>query len=124
MGYFSENYEKAEAPSLEERDYLKAEDFAGVGITVTFKEMKAVKADNADYGVNEVDWLFKSEKLKKGETFEYTFVCEDGKERVFPSKSSIFFISMANADPQLDDKVHIKREGEKRETKYFINVVN
>lgn len=114
MGYFKEKYPSEEGESK----YLKSVDFEK-GLEVEFIGEEKVKSNNPEYGANEADYLFKQNLLGKGETFRYCFIVE-GMEKFYDSKSAVFFISMKNADPNVNEGLHIQKVGEKKDTKWLI----
>lgn len=106
--------------------FLKGEDFAN-GLKLSVKGFKVIVSKDPKYGATEVDYLFKSEKLKKGETFQYLFetlVLDEEidipDEKVFESKSAPFFIAFSGVDPEIGDQLLIKRDGEGTKTTYKI----
>jgi hypothetical protein len=106
--------------------FLKGEDFAD-GLMLKVVSFEVINAKDPKYGATEVDYLFKSEKLAKGETFKYTFETvvsnedlEMPEEKVFESKSAPFFIAFSQVDPDAGDVVMIKRNGEGTKTTYKV----
>ena len=124
MGYFQDEYQTEDQQSR----FLKADDFTAEGIELGFIGMQKVKANDPQYGANEADWFYKTVKkdgsrlLDKGETFEYSFMADEG-EKIYTSKSAGFFIAMRSADPKLGDKLLIKKTGEKRDTRYSVEII-
>lgn len=101
--------------------YIRGEEFEkGLELKVVDAEIVAA---NPGFGATEADYLFKQNILKEGETFRYTFLqdTDEGEvERIYDSKSAVFFISMKNLDPQEGVEIIIKRTGERQDTKYDI----
>jgi len=101
--------------------FLKGSDFEE-GLKLEIVSVEKIKASKSKYGANELDYLYKSKILEKGETFRYTFLL-NGEEKIFDSKSAVFFIAFKNVNPETGDKVHIQREGEGIDTRYEISIV-
>jgi FKBP-type peptidyl-prolyl cis-trans isomerase 2 len=111
--------------------FLKGEDFTN-GITLKVVSFEKVMANKPEFGAQLTDSLVKKEILKVGETFNYNFTQEiedeDGfgkvtKDKVFNSKSAVFFFAFKDADPEVGDNVFIKRTGMGKTTKYEIKKV-
>lgn len=119
MGVVPEDKKKNTSP------YLKAEDFKN-GIRLEVVAFKTILSKNPKFGAVETEWMFKADKLKLGETFSYTFKTMSNEdfavpeEKTFESKSAPFFIAFSNLDPEVGDKIWIKRSGEGTKTQYVI----
>ena len=100
-----------------ESPYLKSEEFKN-GITLEVVGVEKVEA-NEGYGGTQEDWLVKESILKEGQSFKYTFLKEE-KEKIYETKSAVFFISFRNLDPEAGQKIIIKKDGRGRDTKYDI----
>lgn len=107
-----------ESPTLK---YIKGEDYEK-GLTLKVVGAEIIEA-NKGFGATPADYLFSQNILKEGETFRYTFLqdTDEGEvERIYDSKSAVFFISMKNLDPQEGQVIKITRTGERQDTKYDI----
>jgi len=103
-------------------NFLKASDFeVEGGLTLKVMGFEKVRANNADYGANEQDFLYTSGRLGLGETFRYTFE-QNGQPCAYDSKSATFFISFSQADPEIGDEIVIEKTGTGRNTQYKIEV--
>ena len=102
--------------------FLKAAEFENA-MRLTVEGFEKIKADNADFGANDKDFLFTSGRLALGETFRYMFKNEAGEEKVLDSKSATFFISFSKCNPEVGDMIEITKSGTGRNTKYDISIV-
>jgi hypothetical protein len=117
MGGVMDKYNDG-APS----NFIKSSEFEGKGLILKVVGVEPIKANNPDYGATDKDWLCQKEILNEGETFRYTFLDESGQERIYNTKSAVFFISFKNLNPEVDSRIIIKRIGKGRETEYHINL--
>lgn len=111
--------------------FIKGSDFAtenGMNLEVVSFEKQI--SNRAEFGAQPTDSLVKNGLLKEGEVFTYNFrekVNNDfgmgGSDKVFTSKSAVFFFSFRDAAPEVGDILNIKRTGSGKNTKYFINKV-
>lgn len=111
--------------------YLKGEHFAtDAGLTLKVVSFEKKLANNAAFGAQENDTLVKRKVLKEGEVFVYNFkeianndFGMDGSDKIFTSKSAVFFFSFRDAKPEVGDILQIKRVGSGKNTKYFISKI-
>lgn len=111
--------------------FIKAEEFDN-GLVLEVVGFGKIKSDDADYGGKAEDYLVTSGRLEVGETFKYTFrsiVNEDDPEsfpedRVLESKSAALFIPFVDLDPDIGDRVWIKRSGKAKNTRYVVELYN
>jgi hypothetical protein len=117
MSLIPENLSKHSSP------FLKGEDFEGAGQTLIIRGFSVKVADNAEYGADENNALFKQGKLELGQTMRYEFETEDGEEKVFESTSPGFFIAFNKLVPEGGETVRITREGKAMKTRYAITKI-
>lgn len=105
-------------------EWIKPSEFES-GLTLQFsKPLEKVVARNPKYGGQETDYLVKNDILEKGETFEFTFLSEDGTERKLHSKSAPFFIAFKQVEELgVGDWVTITRTGKTDETRYTVEKI-
>lgn len=121
MGIIPKDLQKNDSP------FLKGEDF-DKGIAVEVKGFSTIVAKDPKYGAEEKDWLFTSGKLKKGETFQYLFTTipvdsiDIATDKKYESKSAPFFIAFSKVDPEVGDKIWIKRSGKGTKTTYLAEI--
>lgn len=107
-------------------EWIKGEEFNGDGLTLQIVKVERMKANNPKYGALATDSIVKNEYLEEGETFRYVFKNKQGVERKIDSKSMPLFIGFSSVREALEpgDWVHIKREGERDETRYYVEKVD
>jgi len=125
MGFIPQDLAKHSSP------YIKGEEFDGAGLDLIVKGFEIITASDAEYGVNDTSFLFKSGKLKEGETCKYTFesvgadALEEGMDqRYFESTSPGLFIEFSKLNPEPGTKVNVRREGKAAKTRYVISILN
>lgn len=104
--------------------FLKGDDFEK-GVELKVVGMEKIKA-NEGFGATIADYLCKEGIIEEGETFRYRFTQEtEGEdiEKIYDTKSAVFFISMKECDPDNGDVVKITRTGKLRDTKYNIKKI-
>lgn len=106
-------------------EFIKGSEFDGDGLEVQILSVRKIKASNPKYGAIATDRIVQQEYLDEGETFRYTFRNKHGVERKHDSKSMPLFIGFSSVRDQLEegDWVHIWREGERDETRYYVEKV-
>ena len=83
-------------------------------------KIKGVEKIKSQYGASAESSLVEREILEEGETFRYTFSDKDGNEKTHDSSSMPLFIGMQNAEFNIGDTLHIRREGKGDKTRYFV----
>lgn len=106
-------------------NWIKATEFEGAGLVLQmFKPLEKLKSNNPKYGAQEKDFLVKREILETGETFRYTFLTPDGRERQIDSASGPMFIGFKQCEELgVGDWIKITREGERSETRFTVTKV-
>lgn len=99
---------------------VKAAEFDGTGLTLQIISTERIKSQ---YGAEADASIVEKGILEEGEQFLFTFKDESGDERKLYSTSVPFFIGMQQAEINLEDWLHIRREGVKDKTRYFVNMV-
>lgn len=99
---------------------IKAAEFEKKGLTLQFKSVERVKSQ---YGAEEDATIVERGILEEGEQFVFKFVDEEGIERKHYSKSMPFFIGMHQVEMNENDWLHIRREGVKDKTRYYVEIV-
>ncbi len=124
MGIVPAEYNKADSPGGGK--YLKGSDFEG-GVVVEVIGFEKVRSNKPEFGATETDSLVKNNILGVGEVFRYTFkqvlmsdFGEMDSEKVFDSKSAVFFNSFRKVNPDKGTKLSIKRSGTGKQTRYEI----
>ena len=102
--------------------YLKSGDFDG-GKELRVVSVEKITAKDADYGAGSIDWLFKEGILAAGETFRYSFLDDEGNEKMYDTKGTSFYFAFKDANVEADDKVNISKTGSGKTTKYEISKV-
>lgn len=100
---------------------LKAAEFEGKGLTLKIKSSEKVKSQ---YGAEADASIVEKGILEEGEQFRFVFEDAEGDSRFFYTTSMPFFIGMQQAELNFDDWLHIRREGVKEKTRYYVEVVN
>lgn len=104
-------------------DWLKASEFDGDGLTL--KVLKPLEKVKSQYGAEEDDYLAKNGILEAGESFRYTFLTPQGKERKIDSASTPFFIGFKQCEELgVGDWVKIVRTGKTDKTRYSVTKID
>lgn len=103
------------------KETVKAAEFEKDGLTLQFK---SVKKEKSQYGAEEDSKIVERGILEEGEQFVFTFADKAGDLRKHYSKSMPFFIGMQQVEINEDDWLHIRREGVKDKTRYYVEVVD
>lgn len=103
-----------------DKETIKAAEFEGEGLTLRFKSVERAKSP---YGAEADATIVEKGILEEGEQFVFHFEDEEGDTRKHYSKSMPFFIGMRQVEINEDDWLHIRREGEKAKTRYYVEVV-
>lgn len=120
MSIFGKNIDEKEAnapsPYLNlEEDILKRK--------LQILSVEIVTARDPRFGANEKDGLLKKDILQEGETFKYSFLTEEGQEKIYETKSTAFYVGIREANLQGGEWVKISRKGKMEETRYKFEVV-
>lgn len=102
------------------KETIKAAEFEKEGLVLQFK---SVKKEKSQYGAEEDSKIVERGILEEGEQFTFVFTDKDGDTRRHYSKSMPFFIGMQQVEINEDDWVHIRREGVKDKTRYYVEVI-
>lgn len=100
--------------------WVKAKEFEGAGLTLKIESTERIKSQ---YGAKAEDGIVERGILEEGESFRFTFEDEEGNERKHDSSSFPMFIGMQQAELNFGDWLHIRKEGERDKTRYYVEVV-
>ena len=116
----------SEAAKRMSGEWIKGEEFNDEGLVLKLvKPIEKIRASNPKYGAVATDYLVKKEILEEGETLRYSFQDAEGTERKIDSKSSPMFVGFKQVeDITVGDWLHIKRSGERDETRYTVEKVD
>lgn len=104
-------------------NWLKGSDFEGVGLVLQIA--KPMEKISSQYGAEEDDYLVENNILEKGQSFRYTFMDENGKERKIDSCSTPFFIGFKQVEELgVGDWVKVTRTGKTDKTRYSVEKVD
>ena len=99
---------------------LKAKEFEGKGLTLQFISVERIKSQ---YGAEADASIVEKGILDEGEQFLFVFKDAEGDNRLHYSTSVPFFFAMQKVEINQNDWLHIRREGVKDKTRYFIDKV-
>ena len=117
MSIFPDNLTTSDVGS----HFLKAVEMIDRKLKIVGVEI--VKANNAQFGAIPADSMFQRGMLKEGEILRYTFLDEQGSERLHESKSMTLYIAFKNAEIDTGDTIIISRTGQGKTTRYLITKV-
>jgi len=119
MSVFGSDVDKAAA--LLNKATIKAKEFEGKGLTVQFQSVEKIKSQ---YGAEADASIVEKGILEEGEQFLFKFKDAEGADRKHYSTSMPFFIAMQQTEINEGDWLHIRREGQKDKTRYYVEIVD
>lgn len=109
-----------EAADKMQKATIKAAEFEGKGLVIQFKSVEKKKSQ---YGAEEDSSIVEKGILEEGEQFVFKFVDAEGDVRTLYTTSMPLFIGLKQVEFNEDDWLHIRREGSKAKTRYYVEVV-
>lgn len=100
---------------------IKAKEFEGKGLTLQFLSVEKIKSQ---YGAEADASIVEKGILDEGEQFLFKFKDAEGLDRKHYSTSMPFFIGMQQTEINEEDWLHIRREGVKDKTRYYVEKVD
>ncbi len=118
MSVFDSEVEAAAAKM--DKATIKGGEFEG-GLTLQFK---SVSREKSQYGAEADSSIVEKGILEEGEQFVFKFVDSEGDTRTHYSKSMPFFVGMKQVEFNEGDWLTIKRTGQKKDTRFTVEVVD
>ena len=100
---------------------IKAKEFEGKGLTLQFQSVEKIKSQ---YGAEADASIVEKGILDEGEQFLFKFKDVEGTDRKHYSSSMPFFIGMQQTEISEGDWLHIRREGVKDKTRYYVEITS